>query len=241
MTYEPETLNRLININIKGKLFEVLKVTSENADGDEWIAKAHPDINHPGTDITLTNSETGEKIEVQLKSTFSKSYIETEMEKNPDTIFIVSDEVAKQINDPRVIPAGITNEQTTEIAQEKTQDLIAGKLDASDLVINPALGGVASGSFNLFPYIVAYKKNKITKDEFNKVMETLVPQASQNTIELIAKYSVGGIFYLWWRPAKLIINSIYEDEQSEQKELVVKSNKEISRRDFIKLSFIKII
>ena len=29
-------------------------------------------------------------------------------------------------------------------------------------------------------------------------METLVPQASQNTIELIANYSVGGIFYLVW-------------------------------------------
>ena len=39
------------------------------------------------------------------------------MEKNPDTIFIVSDEVAKQINDPRVIPAGITNEKTTQLAK----------------------------------------------------------------------------------------------------------------------------
>ena len=241
MTYEPETLNRLININIKGKLFEVLKVTSENADGDDWTAKAHPDINHPGTDITLTNSETGEKIEVQLKSTFSKSYVETEMEKNPDTIFIVSDEVAKQINDPRVIPAGITNEKTTQLAKEKTQDLINGKLDASDLIINPALGGVASGSFNLFPYLVAYKKNKITKDEFNKVMETLVPQASQNTIELIAKYSVGGLIYLWWRPAKLIINSIYEDELPEKKDIKNTSAKGISRRDFIKLAFVPIL
>ena len=39
-----KTLNRLININIKGKLFEVLKVTSENSDGDEWTTKAHPNI-----------------------------------------------------------------------------------------------------------------------------------------------------------------------------------------------------
>lgn len=241
LSYDPETLNRMINVNIKGKLFEVLKTTSENADGDEWVAKAHPEINHPGTDITLINTNTGERIEVQLKTTFSKSYVETEMEKNPDTVFIVSDEVAKQINDPRVIPAGITNEEVTNIAKEKAQQLIDGGIDASDLVINPTLGGVASGSFNLFPYIVAYKKKKITKDQFNFVLETLIPQASQNTLELIAKYSLGGIMYLWWRPAKLILNSLYYDDVSQEKKENISLDKNISRREFIKLSFLPIL
>ena len=76
----------------------------ENADGDNWTANPHPEINHPGSDSTYTNDVTGESIQVQYKTTFNKQYVETEMEKNPDTIFIVSDEVAEKINDPRIIP-----------------------------------------------------------------------------------------------------------------------------------------
>ena len=62
--------------------------------------------------------EKGISIQVQYKSTFNKQYVETEMAKNPDTIFVVSDEVANKINDPRIIPAGITNEEVTRICNE---------------------------------------------------------------------------------------------------------------------------
>jgi hypothetical protein len=241
LSYDDDQLRGLIEKNIKGKFFEVMYKTQQNADGDNWKAEQHPDINHPGTDIVLTNQLTGEQIEVQLKSTFSRSYVETEMEKHPDTIFIVSDEVAEKINDPRVIPAGLTNENITNIAKDKAERLVNGKIDIEDLAISIGGSSVATGAFSIAPYIIAFKKNKITKEQYQAVLETIIPNATKNSIQNILKYSTGGLLYMWWRPARLIINSLFDDplEKKEIKESIFE--KKITRRDLIKLSFIKII
>ena len=134
--YNSEQLHSLIDKNIKGKMFEVLMDKRENADGDNWTANPHPEINHPGSDSTYTHDVTGESIQVQYKTTFNKQYVETEMEKNPDTIFIVSDEVAEKINDPRIIPAGITNEEITDLAQKNAKLLMKGEIDATELALS---------------------------------------------------------------------------------------------------------
>ena len=236
-SYDSEQLHGLINKNIKGKMFEVLMDTRENADGDNWIAKAHPDINHPGSDSTYTNEETGQSIQVQYKSTFNKKYVETEMEKNPDTIFVVSDEVAEKINDPRIIPAGITNEEVTNLAQKNAKMLMKGEIDASELALGGMYGGISSGTFNIFPYVMAYKKNKITKEELEKVFEFMLPQAGEKTIQLMVKYSVGGMLYLWWRPANLILSYLYEDEEEEEKP----RKKTYTRREILQLAFLPLL
>ena len=236
-SYSSDQLYSLINKNIKGKLFEVIMDTRENADGDNWVAKPHPNINHPGSDSTFVNIETEEVIQVQYKTTYNKKYVETEMEKNPDTIFVVSDEVAEKINDPRVIPAGITNEKVTDIAQQKAKSLIKGDVDGSDLALSSMYGGIASGTFNIFPYVMAYKKNKINKEELEKVFEVMLPQASEKTIQIMIKYSLGGMLYLWWRPANLILSYLYEDDEKQTET----KKKTYSRRDILKLAFLPIL
>ena len=235
--YDSEQLNSLINKNIKGKMFEVIMDTRENADGDNWIAKPHTNISHPGSDSTYTNEETGVSIEVQYKSTFNKQYVETEMEKNPDTIFVVSDEVAEKINDPRIIPAGITNEEVTNQAEKNAKMLMKGEISASELALGAMYGGVASGTFNIFPYVIAYKKNKITKEELEKVLEVMLPQAGEKTIQYMVKYSVGGMLYLWWRPANLILSYLYEDEVRVEKP----EKKSYTRREILQLAFLPIL
>ena len=237
--YTPEQLHGLINKNIKGKMFEVIMDTRENADGDNWTAKPHPNISHPGSDSTFINEKTGEIIEVQYKSTFNTNYVETEMAKNPDTVFIVSDEVAQKINDPRVVPAGMTNEDITNTARDKAQQLMKGEIETSELALGAMYGGMASGIFQIFPYVMAYKKNKITKEELEKVLETLLPQAGEKTIQFMVKYSLGGMLYLWWRPANLILSSLYEDEVEVEKK--TKKEKKYSRREILTLSFLPIL
>ena len=218
-------------------MFEVIMDTRENADGDNWIAKPHTNISHPGSDSTYTNEETGVSIEVQYKSTFNKQYVETEMEKNPDTIFVVSDEVAEKINDPRIIPAGITNEEVTNQAEKNAKMLMKGEISASELALGAMYGGVASGTFNIFPYVIAYKKNKITKEELEKVLEVMLPQAGEKTIQYMVKYSVGGMLYLWWRPANLILSYLYEDEVKVDKP----EKKSYTRREILQLAFLPIL
>jgi len=230
-------LHSLINKNIKGKMFEIIMDTRENADGDNWTAKPHPNISHPGSDSTYTNEETGISIEVQYKSTFNKHYVETEMEKNPDTIFVVSDEVAEKINDPRIIPAGITNEEVTNLAEKNAKLLMKGEIDSSELALGAMYGGVASGTFNIFPYVVAYKKKKITKEELEKVLETMLPHAGEKTIQFMIKYSLGGMLYLWWRPANLILSYLYDDEVEEVKSM----KKNYTRREILQLAFLPIL
>ena len=236
-SYNSEQLHGLINKNIKGKFFEVIMDTRENADGDDWVASPHPNISHPGSDSTYENLEKGISIQVQYKSTFNKQYVETEMAKNPDTIFVVSDEIANKINDPRIIPAGITNEEVTNLAEKNAKLLMKGEIETSELALGAAYGGVASGTFNVFPYLRAYKKNKITKEELEKVLETLLPQAGEKTIQYIIKYSLGGMLYLWWRPANLILSYLYDDEVKEEKS----PKKSYTRREFLTLAFVPIL
>ena len=236
-SYDSEQLHELINKNIKGKFFEVIMDTRENADGDNWVASPHPNISHPGSDSTYENLEKGISIQVQYKSTFNKQYVETEMAKNPDTIFVVSDEVANKINDPRIIPAGITNEEVTNLAEKNAKLLMKGEIETSELALGATYGGVASGTFNVFPYLRAYKKNKISKEELEKVLETLLPQAGEKTIQYIVKYSLGGMLYLWWRPANLILSYLYDDEVKEEKT----TKKTYTRREFLTLAFLPIL
>ena len=65
----------------------------------------------------------------------------------------------------------------------------------------------------------------------------MLPQASEKTIQIMIKYSLGGMLYLWWRPANLILSYLYEDkeEQAETKE------KTYSRRDILQLAFLPIL
>ena len=98
-------------------------------------------------------------------------------------------------------------------------------------------GGVASGTFNIFPYVIAYKKNKITKEELEKVLEVMLPQAGEKTIQYMVKYSVGGMLYLWWRPANLILSYLYEDEVKEEKP----KKKSYTRREILQLAFLPVL
>ena len=112
-----------------------------------------------------------------------------------------------------------------------------GEIETSELALGAAYGGVASGTFNVFPYLTAYKKNKITKEELEKVLETLLPQAGEKTIQYIVKYSLGGMLYLWWRPANLILSYLYDDEVKEEKS----PKKSYTRREFLTLAFVPIL
>ena len=65
--YSQDQISGVISV-IKGKFFENLVETHENADGDEWTALLHEDESYPGSDMIMTNIETGETMELFLKS-----------------------------------------------------------------------------------------------------------------------------------------------------------------------------
>ena len=94
--------------NVKGILHELQFVEIENEDGDNITASVFADTNHKGTDIMLTDDETGEILEVQLKATDDVAYVNDWIEEYPDGEILVTDEIANKMN-----------LETTEISNEK--------------------------------------------------------------------------------------------------------------------------
>ena len=87
------------------------------------------------------------------------------------------------------------------------------------------------------PVLELSSKKKITKEELEKVLETMLPHAGEKTIQFMIKYSLGGMLYLWWRPANLILSYLYDDEVEEVKPI----KKNYTRREILQLAFLPIL
>jgi len=148
-------------INTKGVLHEMLFIEMENNDGDSIFAELYKSTTHPGYDVMMTNSETGDQWDLQLKTTDSKSYLR-EWQQNNDGEIFVSEEIAEKMN---LDTTGISNKDVTV----RTEDFIdkLKEIDDADSIWNyiPALG-VMSLSFIIFNLWKRYKKNEITYEMF---------------------------------------------------------------------------
>lgn len=136
----PESLAGVIN-NAKGIYHEQLFVAAENADGDVWQATIMPETNHPGSDVVLENSVTGETIEVQLKATDSAAYVSEHFERYPDIPVMTTEELAGQIED--VESTGISHADVTSEVSEGVGALsVSGEEMAGELVSDVFTGGI---------------------------------------------------------------------------------------------------
>ena len=96
--------------NVKGILHEMEFLSFENSDGDSVTAAMFPETNHKGFDVVLTDYETGESWETQLKTTDNTDYVKEWMDKYPDGEILVSEEIASELNLPS---SGFSNQELT--------------------------------------------------------------------------------------------------------------------------------
>ena len=82
--------------NVKGILHELEFVTKENSDYDSVRAVLYENTNHPGYDIKMYDTSTGESWDVQLKATDSASYVEDWMDKNDGDIRVTEELANKE-------------------------------------------------------------------------------------------------------------------------------------------------
>ena len=155
-----EELSGFVN-NTKGVLHEMLFIEIENNDGDSIFAELYTSTTHPGYDVMMTNSETGEQWDVQLKTTDSKSYIQ-EWQQSNDGEILVSEEIAEKM---KLDTTGISNKEVTVRTEEFIEKL--QEMGEEDSIWNyiPALG-IMSLSFIIFNLWKRYKKNEITYQMF---------------------------------------------------------------------------
>jgi len=106
--------------NTKGVLHEIQFVEMENSDGDVITAELYDAINNPGYDVILTNSATGDVVDLQLKASDDESYINRWIEDHDGEIKVTS-EVAEKMG---IESSGISNQEITTNTESFIDKLI---------------------------------------------------------------------------------------------------------------------
>ena len=165
--YSDEQIPGVIN-TIKGKFFENLSEIHENADGDEWTALLHEDESYPGSDMIITNSETGDTMELSLKATSNENYLESALLRYPDVRILSTSEVADEFGDlDRVIASEFSNKEIEEITELNFDELVNRLVPfkRSSVVSSAATGVAVATIIGLWPFVVAYMRKRITLEQ----------------------------------------------------------------------------
>ena len=202
-TYEPEQMEGVIN-TIKGKMFEIMVTDTENQDGDQWRATMHTDESFPGSDIIFTSDETGAQLEVSLKAVAEQrpDIIETALAEYPDTPIMTTDEAAEVFKDnPAIFGSGISNEDLNNITSENLEQLLGTIEPVNQTQV--VLGGVTMGTTAaLWPFVLAYLKGKIDKDQLSQVCERILGKAGVSLASRLAWATALGPLFAWYLLAR---------------------------------------
>ena len=150
-----------LNNNVKGILHEIQFVEIENNDGDNITASLFTDTYHKDTDVVLTNNDTGEMFEVQLKATDSSSYVNDWIDNHENGEILITEELAEKME---LETSGSSNNELTTDVNNFVEKIV--ELDESDELWDyipelPAITIAISG-FYLFK---KYKNNEISFTE----------------------------------------------------------------------------
>ena len=145
--------------NVKGIYHEFKYAEQENLDGDKFYARVYEETNHAGADIQITNSETGEVTEVQLKATDYLNYVKAHQSRYSDIQVKATEEVASQSDS--IESSGHTNAEITE----DTKDAISGlkDLDTDVWMTSATLAGAISLSLNVRLLLKGKSLSKLEK------------------------------------------------------------------------------
>ena len=231
--YSEDAIPGVINL-IKGKLFEHLSVAHENADGDEWTASLHNKETYPGSDMIMTNTETGDTIELSLKATENLNYIESSLLKYPEFPILTTSEIPEEYpNLDMVVASNFSNREIQEITESNFEELADTLTPFSRLSSASAVSlGVAGATiFSLWPFVVAYKRNKISLEKLKQACEKVFLKAGEELVYRLTLMVVFGPIYGWYVLAKTAIKPTPEPENKKQsKRLIYKKSEENTKK-----------
>jgi len=160
---EPSQLQGCQN-NVKGIYHELRFVDGENTDGDQYVAELFGATNHPGADVRITNLETGEIREVQLKATDYLSLVRKHNDKYASTEVFATSEVAPM--DPDIESTGLSNEEITKETADVVSDL--DEYSKGGVLSSMAVAGMITLARNVR---VLLKGETMSKGERQKLVE----------------------------------------------------------------------
>ena len=176
--------------NVKGILHELEFVTQENSDYDSVRAVLYENTNHPGYDIKMYDTSTGESWDVQLKATDSASYVEDWMDKNDGDIRVTEE---------------LANKEGYTSSEFSNEELIKRVNEFIDTSITKG-SSFNSSIFDYFPHVTSLvigvmiwqlyqrkRRGDISDDEFKNLVIKNTGQKAIKVTTLMALLSIPGI------------------------------------------------
>lgn len=152
---------------VKGKMFELLVARHENADGDEWIAHLHANQSFPGSDVVVTNTETGQEIALSLKATSDPALIESALLRYPDIPILATSEWSERYADDARVDTSVWSEAELErISRGNWNDLAQDAAERGETIINVSGSSAAVRLALLWPLVVQATRREISRDAF---------------------------------------------------------------------------
>ena len=136
-----------------------------NSQDNNLRAELFDDYNHPGADIKLINTETGEVREFQLKATNYLSYIKEHNKKYKDIDVLATEEVAADA--PDIGSTGFYNKDLREEVED-TLDKAEGSFIGSEVLSSMTVAAMIILARKLK---VILKGSKMTNDEKSKLVQ----------------------------------------------------------------------
>jgi len=162
---DPSQLKGLLN-SITGKYHELRYQMHVNSTDDNLRVELFEEYNHPGADITLINTETGDEKVFQLKATDYLSYIKKHNEKYEDISVLATEEVAKL--DPDIGTTGISNMEI----REEVSDVFDSLKSKDDVDFGVGSSMTVAAMITLARNVkVILKGSKMTNDEKSKLVQ----------------------------------------------------------------------
>lgn len=192
-SYDGDAFDR-VRQNVTSKFYEVLETHHENIDGDVWSAKLIEAQNNPVSDAIFFNSETGNAYEINYKFTENKHYIESHIQVHPDVPVVAPPEIAEKINDPLIISGHFEHETVLDISEQNFEALLEKSYDLY-LEAGAAAAGIIQLGIYILPFLIAYKRGKITRDQLAEALKKFIPKITARTINRIAMLALLGPVY----------------------------------------------
>ena len=193
---------------IKGKLFERLVSKAENSDDDPWYAVLHDNESYPGSDIIFTNEETGEVLEYSIKASGNVFYLEESLSRYPDyPIITVSDHQEQFGDDPMYQIFGMSIDELNSVTTDNF-DALLSQLSTLDVIISSSGGAVIGGVTSLWPFTVAYLRNRITQDQLSLAYQKVLGEAGVALSARVGYAILLGPLFAWYILARGVKSGI---------------------------------
>ncbi len=176
--------------NVKGILHELEFVARENNDFDSVRASLYETTNHPGYDVKMFNTSTGESWEVQLKATDNASYVDEWIDTHDGEI-LITEELAKREG---LESSGFSNEELTKRVEEFIDISIAkgSTFNVSVFEYFPHATSLAIGLM-IWKLYKRKRNGEITGEEFQDLVVKKTGQKTIKVATLMALLSIPGL------------------------------------------------